>query len=110
MDSAGTGSWHAGSPAHEGTRAILPVNWIALEHRARQITADDLDAFDYVIVMDAMNLRDVRTFDAAARRAYFSRLLDYAPGTAQRDVPDPYHTGGFEGVYALVNQSCDYRL
>ena len=108
IDSAGTGDWHVGRPAHAGTRAVLRANNIPHEHRARQITPADLNDFDYVIVMDAMNERDVRALDAGTSpRAHVARLLDYAPDAGAIDVPDPYHTGGFDHVYALVDAGCD---
>jgi protein-tyrosine phosphatase len=31
-----------------------------------------------------------------------ARLLDFTPHTHTREVPDPYFTDGFEGVYELV--------
>ena len=31
-----------------------------------------------------------------------ARFLDYVPQTGVGEVPDPYYTGGFEGVYRLV--------
>lgn len=30
------------------------------------------------------------------------RLLDFAPHSNTRDVPDPYYTGDFDYVYGLV--------
>ncbi len=34
------------------------------------------------------------------------QLLDLVPDSAVRDVPDPYYTGNFEEVYALVDAGC----
>src|SRR5262244_2724153 len=60
-DSAGTGHWHLGEPPHPGTQRILRARNIAFDHSARLLTRDDLDAFDYILTMDEMNLRDVRS-------------------------------------------------
>ncbi len=108
-DSAGTGNWHIGATPHKGTRAILDANQIGYERmRARQILLADLDDFDYVLTMDAANLSDVRTLGTG--RAHVSPLLDYAPHLGVSDVPDPYYTGGYENVYALVDAACDGLL
>ena len=107
--SAGTGSWHIGEPAHASTRRLLAAGGITdSDHRARQITPNDLNDFNYVIVMDNENLRDVRTL--ATGRATVARLMDYAPDAPVREVPDPYFTGGYEGVYALVDEATEGLL
>jgi protein-tyrosine phosphatase len=107
-DSAGTGSWHAGEPPHSGTRRILKTYNIVYDHRARVLTRSDISTFDYVIVMDDQNYRDVLQMGAGA--ATVARFLDYAPQTGVREVPDPYYTGGFEGVYRLVDAAADGLL
>ena len=107
--SAGTGTWHIGEQAHPGTRRMLAAGGIAEpDHRARQIILDDLNDFDYVIVMDNANLRDVRALPQG--RATVARLMDYAPDARVQEVPDPYLTGGYEGVYALVDEATDGLL
>lgn len=107
-DSAGTGHWQIGNPPHSGTRAVLAQNGIEHAHRARLIVEADLDAFDYVLTMDDQNLRDVRAIGAG--RAVLQPFLAYAPGSDVREVPDPYLVGGFEGVYALVNEASEGLL
>ena len=101
IDSAGTGDWHAGKPAHAGTRGILAKNGLGSDHRARVIARADLDSFDHVVAMDGQNLRDIAALGRG--RAVVSLFLDHATGTEVRDVPDPYYTGNFEEVYALVD-------
>ena len=108
VDSAGTGDWHIGDPPHQGTLQILRTWGIEHPMRARQIAAADGDAFDYLIVMDDKNLRDVQTL--ATGRAHLARLLDYAPGVLDKNVPDPYFTGDFDAVYALVRAACENLL
>lgn len=107
-DSAGTGHWHVGNPPHHGTRAQLTRNGIEYTHQARLIAEEDLDTFDYILTMDNQNLRDVQALGTG--KAVIRPLLDYAPGSAFREVPDPYHTGGFEGVFALVDEAAEGLL
>jgi len=108
-DSAGTGNWHVGQPAHHGTRDILRRNNIEYSGRGRQITKHDLDEFDYVITMDDSNLENVHLLHTSPR-SHVAPLLDYAQHTGVREVPDPYYHGGFEGVYDLIREGCSGLL
>ena len=112
VDSAGTGDWHIGDPPHEGTLQILKTNGIEHPMQARQIRAEDLREFDYLIVMDDKNERDVRAVaaDGTAGRAHIARLLDYLPEANDKNVPDPYFTGDFDAVYQMVRAACDNLL
>ena len=107
-DSAGTGDWHVGAPPHPGTLALLAQNQIEYTHQGRRITAQDFSAFDYILTMDSQNLRDVRALGAGS--AAVRPFLNYAPENPVREVPDPYLSGGFEGVYALVNEASEGLL
>src|SRR5699024_11947862 len=60
VDSAGTSDWHVGKQTHEGTRKILDDKNISYENiRARQVSEDDRDTFDYIIAMDEQNITDL---------------------------------------------------
>lgn len=106
IDSAGTGDWHVGQPPHRSTLAVLRNQGIdASAQRARQILANDLDDFDYVIAMDAANVSDIALLrNAASGRV--RRLLDFAPHRSERDVPDPYYDNTFDRAYELVAEGC----
>jgi protein-tyrosine phosphatase len=107
-DSAGTGGWHEGERPHSGTRKILRTYNIEYDHRARLLTRDDLASFDYILAMDEQNFRDVQQLGSGT--AHVARFLDYAPQTGVREVPDPYYSGGFEGVYRLLDAAADGLL
>ncbi|PLR96109.1 low molecular weight protein-tyrosine-phosphatase [Bacillus sp. T33-2] len=107
-DSAGTGDWHTGKPPHEGTLEILSKYSINAEGlKARQISPDDLEHFDYIITMDAENLRNVNRLSASETKPVVARLLDFSGPPGRMDVPDPYFTGNFEEVYELVKEGCE---
>jgi len=110
IDSAGTGSWHIGLPAHEGTLQVLASRRIPYNGRARQIAARDLDDFDYIVTMDDKNLSGVRELQNATHRAHIKPLLEFASPDSQayatREVPDPYFDGGFDPVFELVSEGC----
>jgi len=108
VDSAGTGDWHIGNRPHEGTLRILKKNGIPEASRARQIRLSDLHAFDTIVVMDDKNPANVRALGNS--RAQIVRLLDFVPDISDKEVPDPYFTGDFEGVYALIRRGCELLL
>jgi protein-tyrosine phosphatase len=107
IESAGTGGWHVGERPHTGTLAVLKLNQISLEtKRARQLSRADMQQFDYVIAMDGENVADIQAITGQRVR----RLLDFAPSSAPRDVPDPYYTGSFDLVYRLILLGCQGLL
>lgn len=60
--------------------------------------------------MDESNYADVialqqGTLGAGSKQAKIARLMDYAPDSAVREVPDPYYTGGYTEVYTLIEQA-----
>lgn len=111
VDSAGTGGWHAGEPAHRGTLGVLKQYDIPYNGRARQFVRQDLDQFDYVLAMDGENLSHIQRYTSA--HASVSLFLDYAVKanlTTLNEVPDPYYDGRFAYVYDLVNSGCKALL
>ena len=100
-DSAGTGHWHLGEPPHPGTRRILELQGIPYSGRARLITPEDLQRFDYIVPMDTANLRDVKAMGPS--RARIAPLMTFAPDLGHHEVPDPYYDGRYSLVYELVD-------
>ncbi len=112
LDSAGTGSWHVGSPPDERATAAAAGRGIALEGAARRVSAADFDDFNLMIAMDSANLSDLRDLASDDRQRAKVRLLrEFDPGSAgtgDLDVPDPYYGAGdgFERVLDMVEASC----
>jgi protein-tyrosine phosphatase len=110
IDSAGTGAWHAGEAADRRSRETATRRGLRLDSIARQVTVGDFTRFDYLLAMDADNLRDLQDLapDADARaRVHLFRSFDPAasPGAA---VPDPYYggPGGFDEVLDICEAAC----
>jgi protein-tyrosine phosphatase len=110
IDSAGTSSYHTGSPPDSRTVGVARARGLDLKHAARQMLREDLDRFDYVVVMDASNRGKVeRLAQKGAGRAEVRMLRDFdAEAGGDLDVPDPYFGGadGFEEVHDMVERSC----
>lgn len=105
VDSAGTGSWHIGEPAHRGTRRVLSQHDINYEGYARKVNQNDvIGDHVYVIAMDTSNLRDLQSRFGYQERMY--KLMDFASDVDIDDVPDPYYNGNFDEVFQLVEKGC----
>ena len=105
VDSAGTGAWHVGEKAHRGTQNMLSKHGIVYNGRARQINKNDMTTPNsYIIAMDDNNLSDLQS--RFGHHPRLSCLLDFAKGTKERNIPDPYYTDNFQYVYELVTDGC----
>jgi protein-tyrosine phosphatase len=120
VDSAGTGDWHVGERPDPRAEAVARKYGVELPSRARQVTAADLQRFDYVVAMDRENLWSLERMAKERRggpaRAKIHLLRDDDPdraaGDDRHDVPDPYYGGpsGFEQVYQMVYRSAGALL
>ena len=114
IDSAATSTEEIGNPVYPPARRLLNSRGIDCSgHAARQFTQRDYDHFDYVVLMDRNNLRNLRWNigaesykDEPGRKV--SLLMDWTsrPG----DVADPWYTGDFEATWRDVNEGCNGLL
>jgi protein-tyrosine phosphatase len=108
--SAGTGSWHVGSPPDERSTDAARARGITLSGAAQQVTAADFDAYDLLIAMDRENERDLLALapdDEARAKVRLLRSFDpEAVAAGELDVPDPYYGGpdGFDHVLDVVER------
>lgn len=114
IDSAGIGSWHIGQLPDSRMRRHGAAHGYTFDSRARQITPADFDRFDYIVVMDSDNYRDVQSL--AARGGDMSKVLMMADFLTShphhRYIPDPYYGGDrdFELVIELLEDACQGLL
>jgi protein-tyrosine phosphatase len=111
VDSAGTGSWHVGSPPDD--RALRAASLRGLDissQRARRIDPEDCHNFEYILTMDEENYQTVAALCQGS--AVVRPFLDFAPDSPERGVPDPYSggTSEFERVLDLVEEASEGLL
>jgi len=117
VDSAGTGSWHAGDDMDERSRQLLTdAGYDVPPHVARQFRAADFASRELVVALDrghreALAELAERTADPDASRSKIVLLRSYDPRLApgdEPDVADPYYGGrrGFVDVLEQVERSC----
>lgn len=111
IDSAGTGHWHAGENPDERAIKIGKEKGVDISKLiARQITTEDFDTFDLILVADtevynavigiARNENDKKKVDF---------IMNFIHPSSNMSVPDPYFGGddGFEKVFDMLDKACD---
>ncbi|MAW34388.1 MAG: phosphotyrosine protein phosphatase [Proteobacteria bacterium] len=107
IDSAGTVDHHIGSPPdlrmrEEGRKRGYDLSKI----RARQVANIDFDIFDYILVMDFQNIRDLSRINKSMTTEKV-RLLASHINLKPAEIPDPYSGGEreFTSCFALIEKS-----
>ena len=104
FDSAGTRALQGRATIDPRARTVLARAGYAPEpHRARRVTPQDLASSDLVLAMDAGHLEVLHDVGGREHAHKLRLFLDFAPGLAGQDVPDPYFgdLGGFDRVLRL---------
>jgi protein-tyrosine phosphatase len=107
VESAGTGSWHIGELPDRRMRQAASRRGLEMTSRARQVSPEDFQRFDYILAMDRANL-DVLLAQAPPEHRHKIRLFrDVDPEGAGADTPDPYYGGpdGFDEVLDIVERT-----
>ena len=107
IDSCGTSAFHIGEQPDPRSSANARENGVILDHQARQFIAEDFDRFDYILPMDASNMRNVQQLAPEATNAIVKMMRDYDPDAIGLDVPDPYYGGsrGFQNVFDILDKA-----
>lgn len=99
------GAWESGASRHsEETRGARHFRKGLV---SRTLDATDLDA-DYILGMDASNVRNIHAFVDGKSDATVARLLEVAG--VPRDIADPWYTGDFDATYRDVTLGCNALL
>lgn len=117
--SAATSIEEIGNPVYPPARRMLAMHGIDCSGKtARQMTARDYEYYDYIVLMDRNNLRNLRWIlpaDVYTRETSgpvenrkVSLLMDWVHKC--RDVADPWYTGDFVATWDDVNEGCKAML
>ena len=106
VTSAGTGSWHAGDPAHERTVHVLREHGYPTAHRASLVDADHLAA-DMVVAMGRNHVRILRDQGVPPARVRMMRSFDPRSAAHPLDVEDPYYGSleDYEEAFTVIEAS-----
>lgn len=98
IESCATSLEEIGNPIHYGTKKILDrFNIDYSKKRARRMTIDDYNNFDYIVAMDRNNINNIKRIIGNDNKGKVSLLLDFVG--LNRDISDPWYTGNFEKTY-----------
>lgn len=109
-DSAGTSSYHIGSPPDRRMAAAARQQGITLQGQARQFQFEDFERFDWILAMDDSNYRDIIRLDPSGlHQDKVRKICKFCRHHADTEVPDPYYGGeaGFRYVIDLLMDACD---
>ena len=107
--SAATSTEEIGNPVYPPARRKLAEHGIGCQGKtARQMTMEDYRYYDYIIVMDHNNIRNLKRLIGEDTEHKISLLMDYSnrPG----EVADPWYTGDFEATWQDVLEGCEGLL
>ena len=89
IESSATSREEIGNPVHHGTRKKLAEVGISTAGKyARQITKKDYKEFDYILIMDDMNRRNLKRVVGEDVDNKVYKLLHFAG--SERDIADPW--------------------
>lgn len=111
--SAATSTEEIGNPVYPPARRMLNSHGIDCSgHAARQMNQQDYDYYDYIVLMDRNNLRNLRWNISAAQykdeAKKISMMMDWTCRSG--DVADPWYTGNFDATWRDVNEGCEGLL
>lgn len=74
--------------------------------RARQVTKQDYEYYDYLLCADTANVRETMRITGPDTQDKIHLLLDYA-GRNGQSIADPWYTRNFDETYRDVCQGCE---
>lgn len=74
--------------------------------RARQVTREDYEYYDYLLCADSANIRNTIRITGEDRQNKIRLLLDFA-GREGCSISDPWYTGDFTSTYEDVKAGCE---
>ena len=109
IESAAHSSEEIGNPVYPPAKAELARHGISCEgKRARRMSREDYDKFDYIIGMEKMNLGYMNRILGADPEGKVHLLMDFTDHP--EDIADPWYTGDFSGVYKQILEGCEALL
>ena len=69
-------------------------------HHAKQVRKSDYDYYDYLIVMEQYNIRNLMRIIGSDPEKKVYKLLDFAGSGG--DIDDPWYTGDFDTAYREI--------
>ena len=107
--SRGTSTEELGNPVYPPARAELKKHGISCEGKVSiRLKKADYDAFDLLIAMDGLNLRDIGRITGGDPQGKVHLMMEHTarPG----EVDDPWFTRQFDIAYRDILEGCEAWL
>lgn len=105
IDSSATSREEIGNSVYPPAKRVLYAHSIPMtEHRARQFTVEEYEKYDYIIIMDRLNRRNLLRIIGEDYDNKVNTLLYFAG--RDDDISDPWYSGDFETTYNDVVEGC----
>ncbi len=106
ISSAATSTEEIGNDMdHRAKRELEKHGIIAKGKKAIQITKNDYDLYDYILVMDDGNLRNIKRIIPNDSENKIHKLLDFS--SDKRDISDPWYSEDFDKAYNDITNGCN---
>lgn len=94
-----------GNPMYPQAKRKLEQMGVTCEsHRAMQVTKDDYNKYDYIIVMEERNRRDLLRIIGEDKDNKIHLLMEYTNNI--KDIDDPWYSGDFDTAFNEINEGC----
>ena len=103
--SAGTSTEELGNDMHPNAKKKLDEMGIPYgPRRAVQLTREDNSYYDYIIYMDAQNIKNAAKIFGPGTSQTYTMLMNYTYWT--RDIADPWYTGDYDAAFEDIDLGC----
>lgn len=105
INSAATSREEIGNGIYPPAREIMEANGVSCgEHRAVQVRRSDYDNYDYILIMDQRNLKNIGRIFGGDPQNKVHLLLDWDENP--RDISDPWYTRDFQRAFEDIRDGC----
>ena len=110
ISSKATSREEIGNDIYPPAKKILDKYHICYNtHFASQVTHDDYEKYDYILVMDYYNLSNIKRIIGDDRKNKIRLLLEFTD-LFDGEISDPWYNGNFERTYQEIDAACDGLL
>lgn len=106
IESAATSTDEIGNPIYpDAKKQLVKHGVLGFDNkRARQVTKEDYNKFDYIFLMDDENITGIKRIIKDDKDKKIYKLLSFVK--AGDEIEDPWYTRNFDKVYNQIETGC----
>lgn len=107
IQSGATSAEEIGNSIYPPVYKILQsLNIDCKDKKAQRVTQEDIDRYDYLIIMDENNQRNLYRYFDIHEPKKVHKLLEFSNDFSYEDISDPWYSGEFNKTYKEVLSGC----